>query len=185
MHTVHIILVEADSAEEAFESVAIRLEDSPLWSDWHNATIGTDNFAGRWSGGVFLTSEELRLADEDPSRTFSAPNILCYADDPELAEDTLARFSAMKKQEMRESIPTGMPDLNTFIDNYNDYSEESIRYEMDIWKLKRLTQLLMNEWTPDSAIYDLESGYSSLHYFGQRVKENPHKQYLVPVDFHF
>jgi hypothetical protein len=185
MHTVHIILVQADSEAEAFERVAIQLEDSPLWSDWHEATLGTDNFAGRWSGGVFLTKDDLDLLEEDPAYEPSAPNILCYGDNPELAEDTLARFSAMKKQEMRESVPTGMPDLNDFIDSYNDYSEESIRYEMNIWRLKRLTQLLMNEWTPDSAIYDLESGYSSLHYFGQRVKENPHKQYLVPVDFHF
>ena len=191
MHTVHIILVEADSADEAYERVATQLSDTPLWSDWHNAN-GEPPYAGRWTGGVFLTEHDLKEIAKSAvdEATFevaykpSAPDILCYGDDPELAEATLARFSGDKKQEMRECVPVGL-DLNFLIDNYNDYQRESAFPDITLFQLKRTIDLLIGEWTPDSGFYDLETGRSSLHFFMLRTAERPHKQFLVPVDFHF
>ena len=188
MHTVHIVLVEADSEAEAYEKVARKLESQPEWSDWHNAN-GTPPFAGRWTNGVFLTEAQMKEINErsadDPEVEFSdVPNILCYADDPELAEYTLARFASDVKQEMRECMPAIL-DVNSLIDEYSSYSQDSVHASMEVWQLKRVLQLLSGEWTPDSRFYDLETYCSSLFYFSERCGKEPHKQYLVPVDFHF
>jgi hypothetical protein len=191
MHTVHIILVEADSADEAYERVATQLSDSPLWSDWHNAN-GEPPYAGRWTGGVFLTEHDLKEIAKSAvnEATFeiaykpSAPDILCYADDPELAEATLARFASDVKQEMRDCMPVGL-DLDTLISEYSSYSADSTYPPMAVWQLKRVLDLLSGQWTPDSRFYDLESGCSTLAYFYERCGKEPHKQFLVPVDFHF
>jgi hypothetical protein len=187
MHTIHIILVEADSADEAYERVASQLSESPDWSDWHNAN-GEPPYAGRWTGGVFLTEANIKeiaeKAVEGTELSFSAPDILCYADDPELAEHTLARFAGDVKQEMRECMPVGL-DLDTLISEYSSYSAESTHPPMAVWQLKRVLDLLSGYWTPDSRFYDLESGYSTLAYFFERCEKEPQRQYLVPVDFHF
>lgn len=193
MHTIQIMLVEANSEAEAYERVNFMLTEhiNPVWTDWHNAG-GTPPFAGRWTGGVFLSQaqmEEIRKHREEPERgvepVFTGlPDILCYADDPELAEYTLARFAGEVKQEMRECIPVGF-DLDSLVQEYSSYSAESVHPPMAVYQLKRVLNLLSGEWTSDSNFYDLETGYATLAYFFERCKKEPHKQFLVPVDFHY
>ena len=69
MHVCQIILVEANSPEEAFDLVETSLGEEPRWSDWHNASNSYNkDFAGRWSGEVFKTNPE--------DDTEEAPNYL-------------------------------------------------------------------------------------------------------------
>lgn len=188
MHTIHIVLVQADSEAEAYERVSSRLENQPDWSDWHNAN-GMPPFAGRWTGGVFLTEAQIKevaekAVDNIEPEFSDVPDILCYADNPELAEYTLARFAGDVKQEMREAMPVGL-DIDTLISEYSSYSRESLHQPAEIYQLKRVLEMLRGEWTPDSRFYDLEAYYSTLSFFFERCEKEPHRQYLVPVDFHF
>ena len=189
MHTIQIMLVTADSEQEAYERVQFQITEhiNPEWSDWHNAA-GMTPFAGRWTGGVFLTEAQMKkLAEKEVEGTepsFSAPDILCYADDPELAEYTLARFASDVKQEMRECMPVGI-DLDTLVSEYSSYSAIKTPSSMEFWQLKRVIDMLSGEWTPDSRFFDLETGYPTLAHFSERCEKEPQKQYLVPVDFHY
>lgn len=190
MHTIHIMLVEADSEQEAYERVNFQITEhiNPEWSDWHNAGA-MPPFAGRWTGGVFLSQAQIEerkekiVRGDEPVFT-GVPDILCYADEPELAEYTLARFAGDVKQEMRECMPVGL-DLDSLVQEYSSYSAESVHAPMVVYQLKRVLDLLSGEWTADSRFYDLETGYATLAYFFERCKKEPHKQYLVPVDFHY
>jgi len=56
---------------------------------------------------------------------------------------------------------------------------------MDLWATKKLAQLLDDQWTPDSGVYDLENWTGNLRNFTERVAKNPEQQFLIPVDFHF
>lgn len=56
---------------------------------------------------------------------------------------------------------------------------------MGIYYLKKLADLLNDNWTSDSSIYDLESWSGNLSNFFERVRTRPDKQFLIPVDFHY
>jgi hypothetical protein len=71
-------------------------------------------------------------------------------------------------------------DLTTY--TYDPYAS---KLDMDLWATKKLAQLLSDEWTPDSGVYDLEWWTGSLDPFTKRVGLEPTKQFLIPVDFHF
>lgn len=184
------MLVEADSPEDAFREVEMLLEDSnnPRWSDWHNASGWEEkDFAGRWSGQIFLTPEQEALLEQDLLDKSTIPNHLCYADDPEMADHIVDRFLTYRKQAMRENVPAygSEIDLGVLIDNYDPSAPFSVGgVGMDLWRLSKLFELLNNEWTYETAIYDLSSGTASLDFYHTRCKTQPQKQYLIPVDFH-
>lgn len=190
MHTIQIMLVTADSEAEAYGRVGFMITEhiNPEWSDWHNAG-SMPPFAGRWTGGVFLTEAQIKKLSEkgmtdDEAKFTGVPDILCYADNPELAEYTLARFASDVKQEMRECMPVGI-DLNTLVTEYSSYSSIKVPSSMEFWQLKRVIDMLSGEWTADSRFFDLETGYPTLAHFSERCEKEPQKQYLVPVDFHY
>lgn len=186
MHTVQIMLVEADDAEEAFRIVEDKLSEShtPRWSDWHNASSWEEkDFAGRWSGEIFLTPEQEKMSEEESLDRSTIPNHLCYADDPEMAEKVLDRFLTYRQRSLRDNVPVGLPTMEELIEDYNPRSTTT-SLNTDLWKLGRLVELLDNEWTSESAIYDLESWTPSIGYFLQRCSVAPHRQFLIPVDFH-
>ncbi len=190
MHTIQIMLVQADSEQEAYDRVQFQITEhiNPEWSDYHNAG-SMPPFAGRWTGGVFLTEAQMKELSEkemtdDEAKFTGVPDILCYADDPELAEYTLGRFASDVKQEMRECMPVGL-DLDRLVSEYSSYSSIKTPSSMEFWQLKRVIDMLSGQWTPDSRFYDLETGYPTLAYFFERCEKEPQKQYLVPVDFHY
>jgi len=184
------MLVEADSPEQAFQEVEMILENSnsPSWSDWHNASGWEEkDFSGRWSGQIFLTPEQEKMLEDDTLDKSTIPNHLCYADDPEMADHIVDRFITYRKQAMRENVPAygSEIDLGVFIDNYDPSAPFSVGgVGMDLWRLSKLFELLNNEWTYETAIYDLASGTASLDFYHLRCKSQPQKQYLIPVDFH-
>jgi hypothetical protein len=74
-------------------------------------------------------------------------------------------------------------DLMTFV--YNPHSDPDFRTTgMGLYYIKKLVSIYSNEWTSDTAIYDLDSWNASLDYFYKRVQKNPERQFLIPVDFH-
>jgi CO dehydrogenase/acetyl-CoA synthase epsilon subunit len=79
----------------------------------------------------------------------------------------------------RERIRTSGIDLPEY-----PYNPNETTFDTEVWYVEKLTQLLMDKWTPDSGIYDLDAWTGSLKYFIERVKANPEKQWLIPVDFH-
>lgn len=180
MHTCHILLVEADSVEEAFDEVYSQLNNDdyrhPDWSDWHNATntISLD-FSGRWAGEIFFTPNEKGEADPDEDK----PNYLCYADDPTLAEQVIDKYLNLRLNEIQILKDKGL-DLSIY--PYNPYSTG---YSHDLYATKKLAKILDDEWTPESFVYDLTAESASLSNFIERVKKNPKNQWLIPVDFHY
>lgn len=176
MHVAHILLVQADTVEEAFEKVESELSPTdygvrPEWSDWHNANNAYHlDFAGRWSGEFFSTKEGEK-----------SPNYLCYAEDKSLAENVISDRLALREAEIADIRTQMVSDLSTVV--ADPYASSS--FNMPIWYAEKFLKLAENEWCSDSYIYDLENSTGSLHWFMQRVMVAPEKQWLIPVDFHF
>lgn len=81
-------------------------------------------------------------------------------------------------------IIPGVVNLEKVIDEYDyqdkTYDEKSMR----IYYIKRLISLLNDDWSADSAIYDLDNWDANLKYFYDRLAKEPDRQFLIPVDFH-
>lgn len=148
------------------------------WSDWHEATFDSVenlNFAGRWTGNIFVN---------DPQNEVTELNHLRWSDDPELGDVVIQRFIDYRMDEiaqLRKTISDKSTDLLTF--SYDPLIQDFSK-SMDIYYVKKLAELLGNDWIADSAFYDITAWDATLHYFTQRVKNNPEKQFLIPVDFH-
>lgn len=172
MHVGHILLVEAESVEEARDNVYSRLmgeTNEPEWSDWHNVSAGSESFAGRWKGHYFGEANEL--------------DVLCYADNATLAEEVILGQIAQRKKELedyRQRILDEGYDIMSV--EYDPYGEA---YDMKPYYVKKVAEILNDNWTPDSYVVDLENYTAGLSGFAKRVIEAPEKQFLVVVDFHF
>lgn len=186
------MLVEANDAEQAFQEVANKLsEGEPRWSDWHEAgnDPSTLNFAGRWAGEIFMTPEQLKARSEKQDVDVSEnPNYLRFSDDPNLADEVIQRFISYRTNEI-ESIKKTISLLPTTID-LMDFDYDPLKdvgwadAGMGLYYIKKLVSIYGNDWTSDTAIYDLHSWDASLKYFFERVAKNPERQFLIPVDFH-
>jgi len=164
------MLVEAEDAEDALDQVKGAItyaeEAYPAWSDWHE--IG-----GRWDG-LFEGWEETR-------------NVLGYAENKQLADDMVEHFLGNRIQTMRhylEQVSAEKLSLEEKVKTYNPY-EFDYKDVHGVWSIQRLGKLLLNDWTSDTGVYDLKEHTANLEYFKKRAEENPTKQFLVPVDFHF
>jgi hypothetical protein len=164
MHVGQIMLVEAENAEEAIDKVRSAVIETeyptPDWSDWKE--IG-----GRWQG------------------TLGAENALPYSDPK--AQEVLEEWLTHRAGSLAEyAEAAGKVDLDARVKNYdpfapNDFAEDA----MNLWRMKKLIQMLDSDWTSDTGIYDLEVWSASLNYFKGRCELAPEMQYLVMVDFHF
>lgn len=169
MHVAQIILVEAESEEDALAKVTSYIieaeEPNPDWSDW--SEIG-----GRWAG------------------TFAGKNVLCYDSDSELAEATIKNFLDHRLGTITAYYTAASRnlDLAEMVGNYNPEAEHRGHdpiYAQKQYEVYKLMQLLMDWWAQDSGVYDLEWGTTNLKAFRERVAVAPEMQYLVVVDFHF
>jgi len=191
MHTIQLILIEADTAQDAFSTIASELTDAPNWSDWHEANYQNEsnlNFAGRWSGGVFLTDEQKAQQEAGTLDTSTIPNHLCYADDPELADSVVSMFLGWRKSAIQEGLPKDLlafsNSLEVSVANYAPDKDTDFKFSMELWGLRKLITLLDNDWHYESSVYDLTLGTGNLKHFYERCAKNPQKQFIVPVDFH-
>ena len=165
MHTAHILLVEAESHEEAIDKVRSQVTHSetpyPSWSDWHE--IG-----GRWEN-LFG----------------SGKNCLRYTENEKLAEEKIKEWVDGRINEMKRCLEEVKDfDLAEKLDAYDP--EAPLDYkEMKTYYLYKLAKNLQDSWTPESGVYDLEHGTPNLKAFRERLAIAPEMQYLVVVDFHF
>lgn len=170
MHTCQIMLVEADSGEDALDCVKSEITYSetpyPSWSDWHEV-------GGRWEG-LFAGWEDTR-------------NALCYAENPTLAEDIINDFVAVRKKELERALEEmSHEDFNVeeMVAKY-DPNNYDFGFSMKAWTLAKVGKLLSNSWCPDTGVFDLKESSCNLQYFRERLEKDPTRQYLVPIDFHF
>lgn len=167
-------------------------EGQPAWSDWHEGSNNpaTLNFAGRWTGEIFMTPEQLKMAHNKENPDVSENlNYLLFSDDPALADEVIYRHLDYRMSEI-ENIKTMLStkylpiDLMTF--DYDPHKEPDFSDGgMAMYYTKKLVAIYNNEWTSDSGIYDLQAWDASLSSFFERVRKNPEKQFLIPVDFHY
>jgi hypothetical protein len=164
MHCVQLLLVEADTHQEAISNVESQLEHAD-WSDW--SEVG-----GRWTG---------MFEEDEPT------NALNYANDPEAFMKWINTFLGYRKAHMKEGLEAFEKEgksLNELIDSYdpevNDFS-----LGMKGYYLRRIGGLLADYWLSDSAIWDLEAGTGNTTYLIERIAKDPKKQFAVIVDFHF
>lgn len=178
MHVPQLMLVEADSAEEAVSATQSKLEDySDTWYDWFD--VGSGTLAGRWTGAFF--------GAENPN------DALRYSDDTVLADEQIAQFFAQRQKEfdtLKEELVDKSFDLGSveLIPLEVQAQKEPPLFTPDhmlIWTAQKLLKLASNEWTPDSGLFDVVENTSRLKYFYNRITHNPTQQFLVAVDFHF
>lgn len=168
MHTVQLLLIEADTHQEAVEAVAGHLEDrngSDFWSDWW------DTSGGRWQGA---------FGD-------NMPNVICYKDDPEFFEEQVKKFLEGRSEHLKEMLEhneISSINLETLIDTHDPYMEDFGK-NIKLWSAKSALRVLLGEWTCDTGVFDLSHNSAFLADFVVRAKETPEKQFGVLVDFHF
>lgn len=174
MHTGHIVLVEADSAEEAKSIVEGNLmpEEGSSWADWSDWC----ELGGRW-------------ADEFEGEEDHA--VLCYDENPLLAEAKISKFLEFRMNFIAESIAEieekGF-DIVTALKMYNPEGNGTPAIFPDwlsLWKVRSALEVVDGVWTPKSFVYDMSYGSTSLEEFRKRCDSAPEKQFLVMVDFHY
>lgn len=178
MHTLHWFAVEAENKEEAFDLVQSRLsyEDGEKfveWSDWH--VVG----GGRWS--------------ENPNNQYndSSEDVLSYDEDTDKFNKAIKQVKKNRIEEMNrylEQLDFGK--LQSAIVDYisNDcILPNELRFgDLNSYYFKKVGEMLIDSYNPDSYFYDLVEYTAHLGYLQERL-DNPEtamRQYLVPVDFH-
>jgi hypothetical protein len=164
MHTGHVLLVQAESADDA-EQIARRHSEQQDWSDWNE-------MGGRWSDIV--------------------PNsVLRYSENKELFYTTITNFGNLTLKEREETrARIGHLTINEILDA--NASNETYDAESDKWLCNYFAHRIMessyaDRHTPETYVFDVED-YSNDPYAKQallRCVENPEQQYLVVWDYHF
>lgn len=163
MHVLQIMLVQEEDKEGALAQTGFRTgldgeTATPSWSDWHQ--IG-----GRWEG------------------YFEGENVLCYADNPVLAEKVLGE-AIERRMASIERLKEETADVS-FEEAIANYSASNPVMDFKLYSAKHLSEIVLDYWTYDSAVYDLEDYTATLKDFRKRVEESPETQFLVATDFHY
>lgn len=160
MHIPHMLLVEAESHEDAVSMATmwVNQEDyNPCdWSDW--SEVG-----GRWAG------------------MFDDKDTVCYAENAELFDKHLQEFQETIQQ-TKERYLSEVGDMTIseiMLMHDND------KYGLDLYRAQRVLQLVGGEYNHDKQIYDTVEYTSNLEAFRKRCADNPAQQYAVVWDFHF
>lgn len=171
MHTVQILLVEAESVEDARDRVVAAFDsETPAWSDWNHVIPGETTYAGRWQGEFFGADNK--------------HDVLCYNDDPTLAATVIFEMLSSRDAEielLRKQLREADLDIDLLTLDYDAYSKDD---KFQLWRVKHLAEILSDAWTSSSKVYDLQAYSANLSDFQNRIQEDPSKQYLVAVDFH-
>jgi len=176
-HVIQYLLVEADSVDDALGEVSTRLErGNPSWSDWHNAT-GSGSFAGRWTGNAFKNHSD----DPDPAGVDR--DVLCYADNPALAEKFIEKAIGWRQEAIATFKDRILTSAYEIVEATHDPFEEE-KFGMDNYYYRKLAEVLDNTWTTDTAVYDLHQWTANLGDWKRRIALASEKQFIVAVDFH-
>lgn len=175
MHTAHIVLVKADSHDDAIGTIRAHLNNdnhfASGWSDW--AIVGDEGFgASRFSFRNLLDSDSDSILEWDGASSYAVSR----DDEADLFSATLNRFYGYRQQ--------------IFDELYAEAQENGFYFSLDqddteSWKLYRLTQLAESVYCPDSKVYDLEHYSANLRSFHEDIAQDGRDWYAVLVDFHF
>lgn len=160
MHIPHMLLVEAESHEDAVSMATmwVNQEDyNPCqWSDW--SEVG-----GRWAG------------------MFDGKDTVCYAENAELFDKHLQEFQeTMQQTKERYLSEVGDMTISEII-----LMHDNDKYGLDLYRAQRALQLVGGEYNHDKQIYDTVEYTSDLEAFRKRCADEPAQQYAVVWDFHF
>jgi hypothetical protein len=164
MHTGHVLLVQAESADDA-EQIARRHSEEQDWSDWNE-------MGGRWSDIV--------------------PNsVLRYSENKELFYTTITNFGNLTLKEREETrARIGHLTINEILDanaSNETYDADSDKWLCNYFAHRILENSYADRHTPETYVFDVED-YSNDPYAKRallRCVENPEQQYLVMWDYHF
>lgn len=176
MHTLHWFAVEAQDVEEAFDIVQARLltEDGERfvdWSDWH--VVG----GGRWSDSQYEDSSDMILSNQKNPELFKL----------RLHEIKKSRIAEMNRYLEHLKFEKLQSDIVDYISNECVMPNELRFGDLNSYYFKKVGDMLMDYYSPDSYFYDLVEYTAHIGYIQERL-DNPEKsalQFLVPVDFHF
>jgi hypothetical protein len=164
MHTGHILLVQAESADDA-EQIARRHSEEQDWSDW-------SELGGRWSEVV-------------------EGSVLQYTKNKDLFYTIVSQFSNLTITERAESrARVGHLTINEILDanaSNETYDAESDKWLCNYFANRLLETSYADRHTPETYVFDVED-YSNDPYTKRafmRCLENPEQQYLVVWDYHF
>lgn len=180
MHTAHLILVQAESHEDAAAKVWGYLNSdgehfASDWSDW--AIVGDEGFGkSRWTLHDFL---------ETPL-TLTNDYVVSYKSEREQFNALLSFFENLRQSkfdELKRSIEEISVD-SLELPRTHVWSEAI----QNVWKLARLADLASGIYTPDSAYYDLENQQVTLggdaYCFDASINAGETDWFGVVVDFH-
>ena len=157
MHIGHILLVEADSLDEAKAEVNHRIDGNYFgWSDW--SEIG-----GRFRD-YYLDGDSL-----------------CYSDNPEKAEQAIATAEGYREECLERYIDKCVENGITItgLD-----VPKNTRQSFDVYPLYKAAQIASGLNCEETYVYDITYSSQELDDFRKRVADNPEKQFLIVVDFH-
>ena len=159
MHVLHWVAIEADDEKEAVSRVESRLlEWESGWWDWFDNDIG-----GRWAGN-------------DWCKVYQGKDIAIG----------LEKVKANRKDEVERTMEKiDLSELTSLTIGYEGDDVVTGDYSMNLWRIKKLAEMLSGHWNCDSYFYDLEYGDGVMSEVLKRIESNPDKQFLVPIDFHF
>jgi hypothetical protein len=157
MHIGHILLVEADSLDEAKAEVRHRLDEGYFgWSDW--SEIG-----GRFTD-FYVDGDSLR-----------------YSDNPEKAEQAIATAEGYREECLERFIDRCVKDGIT-VEGLD--VPKNTRQSFAVYPLYKAAQIASGMNCEETYVYDITYSSQELDDFRKRVADNPEKQFLIVVDFH-
>lgn len=166
MHIGHIILIKAESHDDAIERVRLHLHDEVTfasgWSDW--SVIGNDGWGGSsfsfrndyedWAG----VSEHAVSQDDEGDLFAKVVNAALEARESEF-------------ERLRDRL------------SERGFSYSLDQDDMEAWELHRFAQLAESIYNPYSMFYDLANFTANPKDF--RASESDEGWYAVLVDFHY
>jgi len=165
MHCVQLLLVEAETHQEAITTAESKLNEvgDGFWSDWWEV-------GGRWSG-IFGVGEA---------------NAYQYSTDKDEAEKFITEFLEYRKTHAKELLGFYEKEKKSIVELIDSHDPNAYNFDemMLGFYLSRIGKILSNDWCSDSGVYDLEGWSANLTQFRERVATHPEKQFLVAVDFH-
>jgi hypothetical protein len=155
---IQLMLVEAETAEDAANHVSGLLDNetpTPHWSDYHDLV---DEFDGKSAVAYSETVGQMKFKE-----------FLGYR------EEELKRLYDRVKNF----------DLANAVDRYDPfrsggYTDNDFR----TYEVRKIASILEDSWTMDTGIYDLETWSANLKAFRERCELAPEMQFLVAVSFH-
>jgi hypothetical protein len=156
---IQLMLVEAETAEEAANHVSGLLDNetpTPHWSDYHDLV---DEFDGKSAVAYSETIGQIKLKE-----------FLAYREaDLKRYYDRVKNFDLAKAVENYDPFRAG-----------HSFTEDDFR----TYELRKLAGILEDSWTMDTGVYDLETWSANLKAFRERCQLAPEMQFLVAVSFH-